>query len=302
MNGLAPGSYHIAGQKTKDGQEDIPKPVGKVWLANGIYPGWQVLKSPEDKPSFTDPREPGPDKEEVGRGSLDVKMGKFKSVTMVKGGLILDYEISGTEVQESLQADPKRLVVKRLFRIGPSPHTLALIVKPFGESDEELLARLTPEQRKIEERRLGMLDRESGGDSKGAHFDNRMGHERLIKIPPHDGFVVFEISHSMEKHSRSFLGDAREFPDTKLESLSRWPQTLTTKATLSQKEDAYVVDDIPASPRQPVEAQRPARGPRLPQRPGRGRRRHHGRRRVAHLRIEGRPAGSEVETVCLGAA
>jgi hypothetical protein len=25
---LAPGSYHIAGQKTKDGQEDLPKPLG----------------------------------------------------------------------------------------------------------------------------------------------------------------------------------------------------------------------------------------------------------------------------------
>ena len=40
---LAPGSNHMAGQKTKDGQDSLPKPDGKVWLANGIYPGWQVL-------------------------------------------------------------------------------------------------------------------------------------------------------------------------------------------------------------------------------------------------------------------
>ena len=53
---LAPGSYHVAGQKTKDGQEHLPKPVGTVWLANGLYPGWQV----GEKPSFTDPREPAP--------------------------------------------------------------------------------------------------------------------------------------------------------------------------------------------------------------------------------------------------
>jgi hypothetical protein len=33
---LAPGSYHVAGQKTKDGQDYLPKPIGKVWLANGI--------------------------------------------------------------------------------------------------------------------------------------------------------------------------------------------------------------------------------------------------------------------------
>jgi hypothetical protein len=60
---LAPGSYHVAGQKTRDGQTYLPKPVGQVWLANGIYPGWQA----GDKPSFTDPREPAPSPEEVGR-------------------------------------------------------------------------------------------------------------------------------------------------------------------------------------------------------------------------------------------
>ena len=62
QNALAPGSYHIAGQKTKDGQDDLPKPHDKVRLAYGIYPGWEALKSPDDKPSFVDPREPGPDK------------------------------------------------------------------------------------------------------------------------------------------------------------------------------------------------------------------------------------------------
>ncbi|MEN3941428.1 DUF6797 domain-containing protein [Prosthecobacter sp. SYSU 5D2] len=63
---LAPGSYHIAGQKTKDGQEYLPKPVGNVWLTTGIYPGWQI----GEKPSFTDPLEPGPSLDEVGRGGL----------------------------------------------------------------------------------------------------------------------------------------------------------------------------------------------------------------------------------------
>ena len=71
---LAPGSYHVAGQKTKDGQEFLPKPVGKVWLTNGIYPGWQV----GEKPSFVDPREPGGSVEEVGRGAM--MDGRFRAV------------------------------------------------------------------------------------------------------------------------------------------------------------------------------------------------------------------------------
>src|ERR1041384_5629598 len=59
-NALAPKSYHLSGGKTPGGQFPAPEPVGKVWLANAIYPGWQVLKSADDQPSFPAPREPAP--------------------------------------------------------------------------------------------------------------------------------------------------------------------------------------------------------------------------------------------------
>src|SRR6478735_403532 len=39
---LAPGSYHHPDKKTPGGQSPLPEPDGAVWLANGIYPGWQV--------------------------------------------------------------------------------------------------------------------------------------------------------------------------------------------------------------------------------------------------------------------
>ncbi|WP_075087799.1 DUF6797 domain-containing protein [Verrucomicrobium spinosum] len=52
QNALSTGSYHLAGQKTKDGQEDLVKPIGKPWVANGIYPDgrWgarQTLRIPD---------------------------------------------------------------------------------------------------------------------------------------------------------------------------------------------------------------------------------------------------------------
>ena len=90
---LAPGSYHVAGQKTKDGQDFLPKPIGKVWLTNGIYPGWQV----GDTPSFTDPREPAPSEEEVGRGPS----GLFHSISSQRPTCIdLEYSIGDLKITE----------------------------------------------------------------------------------------------------------------------------------------------------------------------------------------------------------
>ncbi len=53
---LAPGSYHEPDRKTQGGQSPLPEPDGKVWAANGIYPGWQTGA----RPSLDDPREPAP--------------------------------------------------------------------------------------------------------------------------------------------------------------------------------------------------------------------------------------------------
>ena len=59
-------SYHSAGVKAIEGQANLTQLLGTPWLANGIYPGWQA----SEQFSLTDPREPGPDPKEVGRGPL----------------------------------------------------------------------------------------------------------------------------------------------------------------------------------------------------------------------------------------
>ena len=131
---LAPGSYHIAGQKTKDGQDFLPKPVGKVWLANGICPGWQV----GDKPSFTDPREPGPSKEEVGRGPLDSKLGHFVAVERRGDQTWLSYQIAGTLIQQSLTTwvEGGNVTLSCQFRL--EAHTSALTFLPGIDGNNSL--------------------------------------------------------------------------------------------------------------------------------------------------------------------
>src|SRR6266542_782413 len=69
-------SYHSPGTKAPEGQDSLPQIVGTPWLANGIYPGWQA----GEQFSLTDPREPAPDNQEVGRGPLSASAGRFKAV------------------------------------------------------------------------------------------------------------------------------------------------------------------------------------------------------------------------------
>ena len=45
-NALAPGSYLRPDKKTPGGQTPAPEPLGSVWVANGIYPGWQLGERP----------------------------------------------------------------------------------------------------------------------------------------------------------------------------------------------------------------------------------------------------------------
>lgn len=126
---LAPGSYHVAGQKTKDGQEHLPKPVGTVWLANGLYPGWQV----GEKPSFTDPREPAPSKEEAGRGP--VSGGRFLGVEVGPSGAWLRYQVAGTLIQHSLKAEVEDGKLSLSHELRVDAHSSAFIFLPGTGKD-----------------------------------------------------------------------------------------------------------------------------------------------------------------------
>ncbi|MBL9182404.1 MAG: c-type cytochrome [Verrucomicrobiaceae bacterium] len=232
---LAPGSYHIAGQKTKDGQEDLPKPIGKVWLANGIYPGWQV----GDKPSFTDPREPAPSKDEVGRGgianstfqSFHLDEPLFGRMAAEPKTWRLRYSVSGTIIEECWKCitmggagKPPICEIERDVLIQPHESPLVLSLGKTGIGT------------KIQFMQLG--DSDPSEDAKITEL--RQANGRFLLLPNADVVTKIRINYSVAE-------GALTKKDTFGSQLERryWPQTLTTKATLSQKPDAYVIDDIP---------------------------------------------------------
>ncbi|MBL9179138.1 MAG: c-type cytochrome [Verrucomicrobiaceae bacterium] len=231
---LAPGSYHIAGQKTKDGQDFLPKPVGKIWLANGIYPGWQI----GDKPSFTDPREPTPSKDEVGRGPTSSNV--LRSVVFKGGWVETTFEINGVQVTQRVLPGSGSVIE---CEVAPHRESFVMVIGhpgAFAEAD----AKLTENQ--FEAIHLGtrgapdhdlVLD-VSGIGSDGVKLRRDKNGVLFTHIPPTNEAQTFQI---MAAGGSKVIDDkdAREMPVT------FWSQTATTKATLSAKPDAYVIDDIP---------------------------------------------------------
>src|SRR6185436_6911154 len=87
---MSQGSYYIAGIKAPEGQDKLPEPLGRPWLASGIYPGWQT----GSQISFTDLRVAGPHKHEVGRGPINPALGRFKAIHLSQRGAVLEYEVA----------------------------------------------------------------------------------------------------------------------------------------------------------------------------------------------------------------
>lgn len=127
LNALAPGSYVSAGQKTKDGQEHLPKIIGAPWLINGIHPGWQPLASEDADPSFADPRRPAPSKEEVGLGALPPDVGRFLGISRHREGVTLHLEAGSRAIDLTFHSEQNagNLAVAINATIAPGKSPLA---------------------------------------------------------------------------------------------------------------------------------------------------------------------------------
>jgi glucose/arabinose dehydrogenase/mono/diheme cytochrome c family protein len=213
---MSQGSYHMSGVKALEGQSKLPTPAGKVWLANGIYPGWQM------GPTFLliDPRTPGSDPREVGRGPIDSEQGQYKGLQFSANGVRLDYEVAHVPVSEWLGAhsDENGTVVQRRFLIAPFREPLWLLLgqRPKSVSGEVHLVASAPI--------CELLER-----ADGLHF---------ASLKPSLTPVEFSITISLN-------GQKAPWPAGKDQGVrKRWPQSATTRATLSTSTNAYVIDNI----------------------------------------------------------
>jgi glucose/arabinose dehydrogenase/cytochrome c2 len=224
---LAPGSYHTPDKKTPVGQTPAPEPDGKVWVANGIYPGWQG-----DSVTFADPREPAPSREEVGRGPLPEDMGRLKALRLERDGVALDYTAAGAEIREHItvpSAGPPAIL--RRIRVDVSRRPLWLVLG-YASADTEI-ALVGSEEGAPAPADLSL--EKTPGRSPGA-----AGTVWSVRVPAHQTPVEFSIAFT----NRSAAATPTARATSNRADAKRWPQEVTSKITRSTSADPFVVDDI----------------------------------------------------------
>lgn len=217
---LAPRSYSDPWNKT-DGKSKLPRPDKAVWLANGLYPGWQKGV----QVSTIDPREPGPSKQEVGRGPLPEGAGRFRAIHLVEGGVELRYTLGEVEIVDRFHATGTGSLrgVQRQLRVDASTDEMLVVVATRAQG--------TPAR----------VSLQAAADT--VQLDDT-GPVIFVRIAPHMQPVEFSVwlapREGGGKHqSAVVVASAASSPKK-----PRWQQVMTTWATLSTAKEVFVIDDI----------------------------------------------------------
>ncbi len=233
---LAPGSYHQPDRKTPGGQFPAPEPDGRVWVTNGIYPGWQTGAR---QPSPTDPREPAPSPEEVGRGPLPERHGRFKAVRLVRDGAVLEYTVAGAAVREWMTvfaADTRggTSTIVRHIDVAPSREQLWLLMGFKTKDAEFSLGTRTAVPLVLETVAAdGTAVSPEGADQPGRMW--------VVRVLPHDEPIQFSVAVTTGGGTVPTIAPHAIPTDV---APPRWPQEVRTRVTRSAANDPYVVDDI----------------------------------------------------------
>lgn len=101
FNSMAPGSYNIktAKKKSKQGENDLPVPMGNFIMGLGSVPGVET-----DKSTWLDPRPKRLDKNQICNGPIPEEKGRFNGTMLTEDGPVLSYSIGKTEIFEILKA------------------------------------------------------------------------------------------------------------------------------------------------------------------------------------------------------
>ena len=223
---MAQISYHSAGAKAPEGQNHLPELVGEPLIATGIYPGWQA----GDRVSLVDPRPPGPDPKEIGRGALAPEFGRFKALRLTQTGVCLEYEIVGIPIREWVDAGSENgaQTVRRHFRLDSVSKPLWLV-----------LGQTTSEGSAPTQIALGTIQSRSSGRVTLVEEPKRFFAVRILPSPQP---LEFSVGIGPNEPRKGF--PRPQGPSTDTPPKARWPETLVTLGALSSSSNAYVVDNI----------------------------------------------------------
>ncbi|HVV01296.1 MAG TPA: DUF6797 domain-containing protein, partial [Verrucomicrobiae bacterium] len=219
---MAQISYQVPGHKAPQGEEHLPQVSGVPWLATGLYPGWQA----REHPVLFDPRPPGADPREIGRGPLPESMGRFKALQLTETGVALEYSIAGTQVQEKVSSRVIAGVaqIERRFHLTGIRRPLWLLLGRSGSLNGN---RIT----------IRVICKEPAAALLSQEGPNQID---CIHIQPSGKSLDFSVLMGINPTNGPGESAAIDRPP-----VPRWPQHLVTSGILSSNRAAYVVDEIP---------------------------------------------------------
>lgn len=240
MNTMAQISYQEPGNKNNA----VPTTAGVPIFGNGIYPGWEGAT-----PSFVDPRAPGPNPREVGRGPLDESLGLWRGVYVSGNRAVLAYRVRDAEILEQpgvVRAGSAKGIV-RTFEVGPHTETLTLAIAevPGGASSRE---------------ENGFLFLDSAGAGRttgvgvagaptGARLTVHGGRHVALSVPASRQSATFSVvvwRGPAEQRARfgELVAKPAPLADFRGGTPRHWPDTVETRGVVSPDTAAYVVDDL----------------------------------------------------------
>lgn len=240
MTTMAQVSYDEPNNKSNE----IPRVLGQPVFGTGLYPGWAG-----DEPTFKDPRTPGPNPEDPGRGPIAADQGQWNGLYVVDDEVVLSYAVQGVEVREvpgSVRTGDA-VGITRTFEVDPTSRPLTLVagevqgaepaqvdsntaVVPHGAASDSVTA-------------VGGVDLPEGADLRVV--DDRYVTLRLAEDAPASRFrlVLWTGPRNQLDRFREMLRGPVEMPDVENGS-EHWTRAVQTRGEVAPDTSAFVTDEL----------------------------------------------------------
>ena len=236
---MAQVSYRDAGNK----ENAIPRVLGQPLFTTGIYPGWT-----SERTDFSDPRAPGPNPEDVGRGPLPAHLGRWNGLYTVADTAVLFYTIRGTDIFEqagSIRAGDE-VGIARTFRVVGNTHPLTLVIAEIAGADS-----IRADERLVRIRQAGDTLMAIGvtGAPEGARLQVIEDRYIILQLPAVASSNTFRVVVWRGAAGQGDLLGAMLSQPVRMVAFAeggprRWQETVRTRGQVSPDTSAYVVDRL----------------------------------------------------------
>ncbi|MEO6526475.1 MAG: cytochrome c [Gemmatimonadaceae bacterium] len=223
----------------------VPRVLGKLMLATGVYPGWMGAE-----PDYRDPRPTGAYAPEIGRGPIAESLGRWNGLNVVGKEAVLSYIVSGTEMHEQVASVSAsgQVGVSRTFQTGSVARALTLVV---GEVSTGVASEVTGVGAVVFQG--AARDTVTGvgvtGAPAGARLQVDSNRFITLRIPagaPASRFrvVAWRGRTSDRGAVAAMMKQPVEMARYEAGGPSHWPGTVPTRGSLSPDSADYVIDRV----------------------------------------------------------